>query len=143
MLDKNVLRRLLFNFLLLFCILSIGNAYGFETRGQDCSKGQTKGTLLTEVNNSDSGLTRKLMKQIPVRNSIDRGIPYPRPFPQTQIDDISFGGAVLLTEADHCPGDFYVLECLVLGFDRNDGLPFFYDKVHLRLVFGTPEVDPG
>jgi len=38
MLEKNMLRTLLFNFLLLICILSIGNAYGFETRGQDCSK---------------------------------------------------------------------------------------------------------
>ena len=36
--EKNVLRTSLFNFLLLFWILSIGNAYGFETRGQDCSK---------------------------------------------------------------------------------------------------------
>ena len=38
MLEKNVLKTLLFNFLILFCILPIGNAYGFETRGQECSK---------------------------------------------------------------------------------------------------------
>jgi len=38
MLEKNVLRRFLFNFLLLFFILSVGNAYGFEARGQECSK---------------------------------------------------------------------------------------------------------
>ncbi len=33
-----MLRTLLFNLLLLICILSISSAYGFETRGQDCSK---------------------------------------------------------------------------------------------------------
>jgi thiol:disulfide interchange protein DsbC len=38
MLEKNMLRALLFTFLLLICILSIGSAYGFETRGEDCSK---------------------------------------------------------------------------------------------------------
>ena len=41
MLEKNMLRTLLFSFLLLSLILSIGNAYGFEARGQDCSKCHT------------------------------------------------------------------------------------------------------
>jgi thiol:disulfide interchange protein DsbC len=41
MLEKNMLRALLFSFLLLICIFSVGNAYGFEAKGQECSKCHT------------------------------------------------------------------------------------------------------
>jgi thiol:disulfide interchange protein DsbC len=41
MLEKGMLLRLLLNFLLLFWLLPIGYSYGFETRGQECSKCHT------------------------------------------------------------------------------------------------------
>ena len=37
MLEKNMLKALLFSFLL-FCLLPMSVCYGFEARGQDCSK---------------------------------------------------------------------------------------------------------
>jgi thiol:disulfide interchange protein DsbC len=41
MLKKSTLLRLLVNCLLFFCLLPIGYSYGFETRGQECSKCHT------------------------------------------------------------------------------------------------------
>ena len=41
MLQKTMSLRLLINCLLLFCLLPISYSYGFETRGQDCSKCHT------------------------------------------------------------------------------------------------------
>lgn len=38
MVRKTMLKAVLLNFLLLFCLLPIVNSYGFEARGQDCSK---------------------------------------------------------------------------------------------------------
>jgi thiol:disulfide interchange protein DsbC len=38
MLRKTMLKAVLLNFLLLFCLLSVVNSYGFEAQGQDCSK---------------------------------------------------------------------------------------------------------
>jgi thiol:disulfide interchange protein DsbC len=41
MLRKSMLLRLLVNCLLLFCFLPAGYSYGFETKGQECSKCHT------------------------------------------------------------------------------------------------------
>jgi thiol:disulfide interchange protein DsbC len=41
MLEKNVLKAVLFIFLLIFFLLPMGDCYGFEARGQDCSKCHT------------------------------------------------------------------------------------------------------
>jgi thiol:disulfide interchange protein DsbC len=41
MLEKTMLLRLLVHCSLLFCLLSVGYSYGFETRGQECSKCHT------------------------------------------------------------------------------------------------------
>jgi len=41
MLRKSMLLRLLVNCLLLFCLLPTGYSYGFETKGQECSKCHT------------------------------------------------------------------------------------------------------
>jgi thiol:disulfide interchange protein DsbC len=38
MLGKSMLKAVLLNFLLLFCLLPVADSYGFEARGQDCSK---------------------------------------------------------------------------------------------------------
>jgi thiol:disulfide interchange protein DsbC len=38
MLRKTMLKVILLNFLILFCLLATANSYGFEVRGQDCSK---------------------------------------------------------------------------------------------------------
>ncbi len=40
MLEKRIFKTLLLN-LLLFCLLPIGHSYGFEAKGQDCSKCHT------------------------------------------------------------------------------------------------------
>lgn len=38
MLTRSMLKAVLLNFLLLFCLLPVVNSYGFEAQGQDCSK---------------------------------------------------------------------------------------------------------
>jgi thiol:disulfide interchange protein DsbC len=38
MLEKSLFKAVLLSFLLLFCLLSVADSYGFEARGQDCSK---------------------------------------------------------------------------------------------------------